>query len=308
MPAAPAAAVPFDFAVNLRAALLMIAAMAGFAVEDAIIKTLSMTLATGQILILLGLGGAGAFWLLARVQGHAVISAAFLDRDVLLRNAGELFGTAGFVTALALAPLTVVSAILQASPLAVTAGAALFLGERVGPRRWIAVLTGLVGVMMVIQPGSEAFVPASLFAVMAVFGLAMRDLVTRRIRSDIPTTVIACYAFATVIPTGAILLAFDGRVAMPTPVEWGLVACGSLIGLVAYYGVTAAMRLGEVSFVNPFRYSRMIFALAIGILVFYERPNALTWLGIVVIIGSGLYTLLREAHLRRVQRRAPTLV
>jgi drug/metabolite transporter (DMT)-like permease len=299
---------PVDAAANLRAAMMMIAAMAGFAVEDAIIKALSVTLPTGQILMTIGAGGTLAFTLIARAQGHSVLSMAFFNRVVLLRNAGELFGTAGFVTALSLAPLTVVSAILQASPLAVTAAAALILGEKVGPRRWAAVLAGLMGVLMVIQPGSADFVPASLFAVMAVFGLAMRDIVTRRVPTAIPTTVVAAYAFATTVPTGAILLAFSGTPVPPQPDEWVLLIGGSAIGVIAYYAVTSAMRLGEISFVNPFRYTRMIFALAIGIAVFGERPNALTFAGIAVIVASGLYALLREARLRRSARRAPTLV
>ncbi len=299
---------PVDPAANLRAAGMMILAMAGFAVEDAIIKALSETLPTGQILILLGLGGGLSCMAVARLLGHTFFTRAFFDPMVMLRNLGELFGTAGFVTALALAPLTVVSAILQASPLAVTAAAALIFGERVGARRWFAVFAGLAGVMMVIQPGGAAFVPASLFAVMAVFGLAMRDLVTRRVPAGIPTPVIAGYAFATVIPTGAILLAISGTPVWPDLREWALLATGSGIGVVAYFSVTGAMRLGEISFVGPFRYSRMIFALAIGIAVFGERPNALTYAGIAVIVGSGIYTVWREAHLRRHSRRAAPLV
>lgn len=277
----------------------MIAAMLGFAVEDAIIKTLSARLPTGEILMILGAGGALAFGLLARASGDTLFSRAFLSPLVVIRNLGELIGSAGFVTAITLSPLTLASAIIQANPLVVTAGAALFFGERVGPRRWAAIALGLVGVLLVVKPGSDAFVPASLFAVLAVFGLGARDLATRRVPRTISTTVLAAYAFGAIVPTGAFLMIWGGSALWPTVGEWALLAGGVLIGVCAYYAITAAMRVGEISFVTPFRYTRLVFAMAIGIAVFGEDPDALTWAGAAIIVGSGLYTFAREAQIRR---------
>jgi drug/metabolite transporter (DMT)-like permease len=138
---------------NLRGILLMVAAMAGFAVEDALIKAASATVPVGQILLFLGIGGTLAFGTLARLQGARLFTRVVLLRPVLLRNASEMLGTMCFVSAIAIAPLSTVSAILQATPLAVTLGAALFLGAEVGWRRWTAILVGFAGVLIIVRPG-----------------------------------------------------------------------------------------------------------------------------------------------------------
>ena len=126
---------------NLRGSFLMVAARAGFAVEDALIKAASASVPVGQILMLLGIGGAAVFGTLARLQGARLLSLVAFTRPVLLRNAAEMLGTMTFVNAIALLPLSTVTAILQATPLAVTLGAALFLGAEVGWRRWTGLLT-----------------------------------------------------------------------------------------------------------------------------------------------------------------------
>ena len=154
----------------------MVAAMAGFAVEDACIKLIAEVMPVGQILALLGAGGTLVFAALARRSGARLVSRDALARPVLLRNLGDVSAAVCFVTALALTPLSSASAILQAAPLAVTAGAALFLGERVGWRRWSAIAVGFAGVLMIVRPGLDGFLPASIFAVLSVAGLALRDV------------------------------------------------------------------------------------------------------------------------------------
>jgi drug/metabolite transporter (DMT)-like permease len=130
---------------NLRGILLMVASMAGFAIEDMFVKWAAADLPTGQILLTLAAGGAPVFILLARRQGKRIWSAEALTAPVIWRNVGEVVGTLGFITALALAPLSLVAAIFQAMPLAVTFGAAVFLGETVGWRRWTAISVGFLG-------------------------------------------------------------------------------------------------------------------------------------------------------------------
>ncbi|MAU53082.1 MAG: EamA family transporter [Roseovarius sp.] len=284
---------------NLRGSVLMVLAMAGFALEDMFIKRLTSGLPVGQIVILLGLGGALVFGAITRAQGRRLWSRDLLARPVLLRNFGELTGTMGFVTAIALTPLSSASAILQATPLAVTLGAAVFLGEPVGWRRWSAILAGFAGVLMVIRPGLAGFEPASLFAVMAVVGLAIRDLATRAVPRAISSMQLSTYAFATLVPTGALLLPFGAAPAMPEGAEIRALALALVCGLAAYYAIVAAMRVGEVAVVTPFRYTRLVFALIIGVAVFEERPDVWTLVGAGVIVASGLYTLMREARLGR---------
>jgi drug/metabolite transporter (DMT)-like permease len=287
---------------NLRGILLMVAAMAGFSVEDALIKAAAASVPVGQILMLLGIGGATIFGALARLQGARLLTPVVFSRPVLLRNAAEMLGTMTFVNAIALLPLSTVTAILQATPLAVTLGAALFLGAEVGWRRWTAILLGFAGVLIIVRPGAEGVEAGALLAVAGVFFLAARDLATRATPASVPSTVIATYGFASVIPAGAILLAFSGGAMMPEPQAGLLIAAALVIGVFAYYAIIAAMRVGEIAVVTPFRYTRLLFAVGIGMAVFGERPDALTYLGAALVIGSGLYTLLREARLSRRQR------
>jgi len=253
----------------------------------------------GQIVMALGLGGAAIFAAICAGQGRRLFTRDLLARPVLLRNTGEMAGTMCFVTAIALTPLSSASAILQATPLAVTLGAALFLGEPVGWRRWSAILAGFAGVLMVVRPGLEGFVPASLFAVGAVVGLAVRDLATRAVPAAISSMQLSAYAFATVVPAGAILLAFGSGPVVPGAAELRDLGLALACGVAAYYAIVAAMRVGEVAVVTPFRYTRLVFALVIGVAVFAERPDAWTLAGAAVIVASGLYTLMREARLGR---------
>ena len=287
---------------NLRGSVLMVLAMAGFALEDMFIKRLADTMPVGQIIMAIGLGGAAIFSAICARRGRRLFTRDLLARPVLLRNTGEMAGTMCFVTAIALTPLSSASAILQATPLAVTLGAALFLGEPVGWRRWSAILVGFAGVLMVVRPGLAGFAPASLFAVGAVIGLALRDLATRAVPAAISSMQLSAYAFATLVPTGAILLAFGEGAVMPAAVQLRDLGLALGCGVAAYYAIVAAMRVGEVAVVTPFRYTRLVFALVIGVAVFAERPDAWTLAGAAVIVASGLYTLMREARLGRRRR------
>ncbi|AWB48920.1 EamA family transporter [Gemmobacter aquarius] len=284
---------------NLRGILLMVAAMAGFAMEDMFIKWAASDLPTGQILLMIGLVGAAVFAAMARAQGQRTFVRAALHPAVIGRNLGEMIGTYGFVTALTLAPLSTVSAVAQAMPLAVTMGAALFLGETVGWRRWTAIVVGFLGVLLIIRPGLEGFDPNALWAVLAVFGLGARDLFTRRMPAEITTMQLSVWGFLAVAVLGAGMLSVSGGGQVPAAAQAGYVGGALAFGIAAYWALTAANRLGEMSVITPFRYSRLIFGVALGVLVFGERPDVMTLLGGLVIIGSGLYTFARERARKR---------
>jgi drug/metabolite transporter (DMT)-like permease len=286
---------------NLRGILLMVASMAGFAIEDAFVKAAAATVPVGQILVVLGLGGAAVFGTLARLQGTRLLSPAVLLRPVILRNLSEMMATMTFVSAIALAPLSTVSAILQATPLAVTLGAAVILRAKVGWRRWTAILVGFAGVLVIVRPNAEVDLGA-IFAVVSVIFLAARDLATRAIPSSVPSTLIATYGFASIVVPGALLTLLGGGVVVPDPPAALALAGALTIGVFAYYAIVAAMRVGDIAVVTPFRYTRLLFAVAIGVIVFGERPDAATLAGAGIVIASGLYTILREAHLARAER------
>ncbi|UWR23820.1 DMT family transporter [Sulfitobacter sp. S190] len=284
---------------NLRGAALMVLSMLGFAIEDAFIKRMSGDVPVGQIMVMLGIGGGVIFGAVVLAQGRAVIEWAMLTPAVIIRALGEMFGTLCFISAIVYTPLSSASAILQATPLVVTLGAALFLGETVGWRRWAAIGVGFMGVMMIIRPGLEGFTPLSLFALGGVIGLAIRDIATRKIPKTLSTMQLSFLGFIAIVPAGTVLMLGTGTapVAM-TATNTIFLALALGIGVFAYYAIVAAMRVGEVSFVTPFRYTRLIFALMIGIAFFGERPDTLTLLGSLIIVGSGIYTLWRERKTR----------
>ena len=191
---------------------------------------------------------------------------------------------------------------MQATPLVVTLGAALFLGDPVGWRRWSAILVGMFGVLLVIRPGMESFQILSLLAVLGVLGLSLRDLATRRVPKSTSSFQLSFLAFLALVPASLVFMLGTGTafVAM-TGVQWVFMVSALTFGMVAYYGIVAAMRIGEISFVTPFRYSRLLFAMVVGITVFQERPDMLTYVGATIIVASGIYTVWRE---RKVKQRA----
>ncbi len=285
---------------NVQGILLVIAAMAGFTIEDMVIKHLSQALPVGQILVLIGCGSALVFAVMSEARRQSVLARAAWRPIFLVRAAAEATAAMAFVTALSLVDISVVAAVFQATPLVITMGAALFLGEAVGWRRWSAIGLGLAGVLLIIRPGLAGFEPAALFVLISVCAVATRDLVTRRIDVAVSSTVVSFQGFAAVIPAGAAMLLVSGTA--PVALSWGqgaLLMVGIVFGALAYYAIVQAMRIGDAAAVTPFRYTRLLFSLLAGVLVFGERPDALTLLGAALVIGTGLYTFLREHRLAR---------
>jgi drug/metabolite transporter (DMT)-like permease len=253
----------------------------------------------GQILMIFGAGGMIAFALMVLRRGERVLHPAILTPAILLRCGFEVAGRLFYTLAIALTPLSSASAILQATPLVVVGGAALIFGERVGWRRWLAILAGFAGVLIILRPGLEGFSALSLLAVAGMLGFAGRDLATRAAPPVLSNLQLGVYGFAMMVPTGAVLLALSGGAVLPGPGALRDLAAATVIGVGAYYALTAAMRTGEVSVVTPFRYTRLVFALVLGVLVFAERPDAATLAGSAVIVASGLYTLIRSRRVAR---------
>ena len=290
---------------NLRGIVLMVLAMAGFAIEDAFIKTLAANgagLSVGQILVVLAIGGTAIYAGWAIKDGISLFSREFFHPAVLTRNGTEMLGTWGFVTGIATIPLATVTTVLQAAPLLVTMGAALIFGEQVGWRRWLAIAVGFTGMLLVVRPGVGAFDVNVLWAVLGVLGLSARDLATRRIPKTIPTLQLSSWGFFVVGLLGVLLLIAKDNWVAPTAIQWLWLAGAISVGAFAYWAITEATRVGEISAVAPFRYSRLIFALAIGTLIFQEIPDGLTLAGAALIMGSGIYAFYRE-RIRKQQAR-----
>lgn len=272
----------------------MVAAMAGFAIEDMFLKSAAQTLPVGEILILFGGAGMLVFAALAKQRGERVLHPAILTPVIRIRALFEVTGRLFYTLAIALTPLSNASAILQATPLVVIAGAALVFGESVGWRRWMAVLVGFLGVLIILRPGLEGFTPLTLLAVIGTIGFAGRDLATRAAPAVLSNFQLGVYGFAMMVPAGAALLGFSGGAQVPDGYSAADLICATTVGVSAYYALTRAMRTGDVSVVTPFRYTRLIFAMILGMAVFAERPDLMTIAGSVLIVASGVYALLRS--------------
>ena len=282
---------------NLKAICLMVVAMAGFAIEDSIIKTLSERLAPGQVLIMIGIGGTSVFYVLAHIRNAGLTRSTVRDPWVIARSVSELLGTVFFVLSLTLVPITVISAVIQVSPLLVTLGAALLLGEKVGLRRWSAITIGLFGVGVILRPWDADFQPAVLFTVIGVIGLSARDLATRRVPVETSSLSLAILGMGATIPAGLLLMGFSSKILVPTSNEIILILLSIFIAVLAYSCIIRAMRIGEVSAVVPFRYSRLLFGVFIGVWYFGESLDQWTVIGSGIVVTSGLYSLWREMRL-----------
>lgn len=283
-----------DRRANLVGSLWMVAAMAAFAVEDTFIKAMGQSLPPSQILIMFGLGGALLFALLALVRGQALATADVLSPPMRIRMGFEIVGRLFYTLAIVLTPLSATTVILQAAPLVVVAGAALFFGEQVGWRRWLAIAIGLAGVLVILQPGTAGFSALSILAVIGMLGFAGRDLASRAAPASLSAPVLGFYGFAGIIVAGALYALWErATFVWPDGGAWLALAGAVLAGVAAYGSLMKAMRTGEVSAVTPFRYTRLLFGVGFGVVLFGEPLTLQMGIGGVLIVLSGLFILWR---------------
>lgn len=285
---------------NLRGIAWMVLAMGTFTLADTFIVLSTDTLPPGQIVLMFSLFGTPLLAGYAKLKGVTLISPVFWTRPILFRNGAEIWGTMAVIYAFANLPFSLVSSVIQAGPLLVTLGAAVFLREAVGWRRWLAVCIGLGGVLLILEPwsaGAETG-PLLLLAVVAVTGLSARDLATRFVPWDVPSLQVACYGLGSTFVAGLLLSAITGDLVWPGLRETGLMMAAAVFGAVAYLAITTAMRLGDIAVVTLFRYTRLIFAFTIAAVIFGERPGLFTWIGAAIVIATGIFTILRETRRR----------
>lgn len=280
---------------NFRGIVFMCLAMAGFACNDALVKSVTGAMNTGQIMFVRGMLTTLMVLVIAwRFGALRPIRTAFRP-VIILRIAMEALASLTYITALGLIPLANASAIMQALPLAVTLGAALFLREPVGWRRWTAIIIGFVGVLIVLRPGPEGFTAAALTVVACVFVTATRDLCTRRIGTEVPSLFITLTtAFVTTLVGAALIVPFGGWQPM-SATSFSHIAGASVLLMFGYQAIVLAMREGDISVIAPFRYTGLLWSITIGIAFFSETPDRWMLTGVAVIIGSGLYTFYRES-------------
>jgi drug/metabolite transporter (DMT)-like permease len=207
-------------------------------------------------------------------------------------------GTVCYLTALMHIPIANATAILQALPLAVTLGAAVFLKEPVGWKRYTAIAVGFAGVLIIVRPGAEGFDAFALLAVIAVGFVTLRDLATRRLSGPVPSLFVAFGTAVAIMLFGAVMLPFTAWQPVGSADLLHLaIAAGSLF--FGYVFSVSSVRVGEVAFVAPFRYTILIWAILLGVVIFGDIPDAWTLLGASVIVATGVFTFYRERRLSR---------
>lgn len=283
---------------NLRGALYMMGSMAAFTFNDACVKLLAPEMPLFQIIFLRGVLTTALIVGLAYAMGLRSLRIPRGDRWLVAgRTLAELGGMVAFLTALLNMPLANISAFLMSLPLAVSLAAALFLGEPVGWRRLLAILVGMIGVLMIVQPGTAGFNAYSLLVLMAVALFTARDILTRRLSDAVPSLAVAVITAAAVTGFGGLMM-IPQEWAAVTPRGGMLVAQAAGFIIAGYLLSVMVMRVGEVSFVAPFRYTALIWALALGWFLFGDWPDTLTLTGAGVVVATGIFTIYRESRMR----------
>lgn len=283
----------------MRGAAYMVIAMTSFTTNDAVTKLIAESFNVAQVMLVRGLFASAFMVLIGWRSGAFAQMSMIWQPTVMLRTATEVAATTTLLLALIHLPIANVSAIAQSLPLTVTMGAALAFGHSVGWRRWLAICTGFVGVIITVQPGYEGFSLYSLVALASVGFCTVRDLATTRLPSNIPTHLISTIASVCVTATGAVLLAPMGGWSPMDFSSTALVVLSATLLLVGYNFIIMAMRIGEVSFIAPFRYTSLLGAILLGIVMFSEFPDLPMIAGAAIIVASGLYTLYREQSVGR---------
>ena len=282
----------------LRAGLYMVAAMACFILNDTCIKTIGTTLPLGEIITIRGVLSVLVIAAICVQQGVLGSVPLLLTPNVMARSLLDVAGTFMFLTALVHMPIANLTAILQSVPLAVVLVSVIFLKEKVGLRRTAAILAGFIGVLLIVRPTPSTFTIYELLALGIVFILAFRDLITKRIPAHIPTFIIAL-ANACFVALGGIVFGFYQGFQNVELWQFGLLCAAAILLASGYMFMVATLRLGDLSVTAPFRYSNVLFAIILGMIVFREYPDAVSYVGMGLVIGAGVYAAHREAILSR---------
>jgi drug/metabolite transporter (DMT)-like permease len=296
---------------NLIGILAIVASQVCFIVNDSLMKLAASRvpadataiLPLGEAIVLRGAATVLMIAILVLALGQmrdlsSVLSNRTGRKRLGWRAAAEIGASMAYLFAVIGMPIADLVGILQVVPLALTAGAALFLGEPVGWRRWTATLVGFLGVMFIIKPGALPLSMPMVLALLSVTLIVVRDLLTRGLPAGIPVLIISGTS-ALALTVGGLFLAPFERWIWPSQTQmiWLLVAALHLVGANTF--LILSMRVGEIAVVGPFRYSVILIAVLSGYLIWNETPDTWTWVGIAIVTAAGIYMLLREQSLSR---------
>ena len=282
-------------AANRRGIVAMSLGMASFLANDGLVKYLSQSLPTAQLICIRGLFATVFLLLIARHMGllrpGQAAGAAPLRQlargPVLLRSVIDAVATMAYLGALFHLPIGNATAINSASPLFLTLYAALVWREPVGPVRWLLIVGGFAGVVLIVQPEASGFNNWALVCLLATMLHAARDVLTRVIPPTVPSVMVTLATAATVtLLSGAVSLV-EGWQGV-TATQLVLLAAASVFLSGGYYFVILGMREGDVSVISPFRYTSLLYALLIGWAVWGDIPNAMALAGIALLVAAGV--------------------
>jgi drug/metabolite transporter (DMT)-like permease len=283
---------------TLRAGLYMVITTACFVAGDTCIKLIGASLPLGQVICLIGLVSSLFIFMVCGQQGILRNVPLIFTRSVLLRSLFDAMGSFMFVSALMHMPLANISSVMQSVPLVVVAVGVIFLGEKAGFSRIAAVIAGFVGVLLIVKPMPHTITIYEFLAVGAVIVVALRDLVTKRIPAHVPLLVIALANAIFISASGFVVGLMQGFKTVEIW-QWALLLGAGLFVTISYFFIVATVRLGDLSATAPFRYSEVVFAIIAGILVFGEYPDAISYVGMAMVIAAGLFAAHREAMQNR---------
>ena len=285
---------------NLRGIVAVLISSVAFVLNDVCVKLASDELPSGEIIIVRGVLATAMLAVGVVAMGAVRPLAILLTPMMLLRLASAAGATVFIVLALRYLPLATVITVLQVTPLTVIAGAAIIYRERVGWARWLAALTGFLGVVLIVRPGG-GFGIAAYLALAALVFTTTRDLTTKGLHHDIPSIFVAAASAAAITVAGLLVVPFDTPWQMPSGWVWWLMILSAASLFVANTAIIMAMRRGEMSVIAPFRYVMVPLSLLLGYWLWGDVPDSIASLGIGLVLAAGLYTLHRE---RRGLRRA----
>jgi len=296
---------------NLRGILAVLTASTAFVINDAVVKLVSQELPSGELIIVRGVLATGMLVVGVVAMGATRPLGVLFSPLMLLRIGSAAGATTCIVLSLRYLPLATVTTVLQVTPLAVTAGAAMVYRERVGLRRWLATLTGFVGVLLIVKPGGAEYGAAAYILLATLLFSTTRDVTTRGLHRNIPSIFVASASAAAVMLAGGLVVPFDHPWTVPTAGAWFLMTVSAAALFVANIAMITGLRTGEISVVAPFRYAPVPLSLALGYWWWGDVPDALAFLGIGLVVAAGLYTLHREraglgaARLPAAEKRSP---
>ena len=277
---------------NSLCIIAMIISMAFFSIEDAIIKILAQSMPISQVLISIGIVGTLALFCIAKVLRSPLKIFKKNKVTLFLRMICELISSICFVITIVYVSLSISSAILQATPILVALGGILFLNQKVKLYQWVFIAIGFLGVFFILRPDSNEFNSLSLIAILGVFFLALRDVITHKISDTIPAVSISFWGFFSLTVGGIFCIPFFGSFIPFNYQNSALILFSAFIGPSAYLALVFATRSGDVATISPFRYTRLPFALTISFFLFDERLDSSMLIGCFFVVFSGFCILL----------------